>query len=230
MAQRLKRVLIGVVAGMAALAAGVWCLIHSLGEREPLFDGRPVAYWQTQLESQDVAISNAAEVVIETKVIPRLTEVMFHDTHDSRLREALIDYLNQLPGVMIYHTPADGRRALAAGGLAALGPHAEAAIPDLIKVIHSKDEPVRIAAVSALGPIHSRPGTVIPLLTACLEDPQDGLPEAAVESLGYFGALSRPAWPKLVPMLKVRDKDLQRALKIALKQIDPDEAAKVGIK
>lgn len=230
MLQRLKRVLIGVVAGMAALAIGIWILIHTLGQREQVFHGKPISYWQTQLESRDGTLSNAAEVVVAQEVIPRLIDAMFHDTEDSRLRLALIEQLNKLPGVMIYYIPADGRRALAAGDLGSLGPHAQAAIPDLVKVIKSKDEAVRIASVSALGPIQRQPETVIPLLTACLDDPQDGLQSAAVDSLGHFGALSRPVWPKLVPLLKIRDKDLQRSLKIALKQIDPDEAAKVGIK
>ncbi len=230
MIQRVKRVIVGVVAGMTVLILGTWILIHGLGEHEDRYGGKPLIYWQDRMDSPVPAVSNETRVVIETRVIPRLREQMFNDTRDSKFRLAAIDQLNKLPGVTIYFTPAEGRRAQAAGGLGALGPHAQAAIPDLIQVYKGRDEPVRIAAITALGMMKSQPDTVIPLLISALDDPQDGLAEAAVESLGDFGARSRAAWPKLVPLLKLRDKDMQRALKIALKQIDPDEAAKLGMK
>lgn len=215
---------------MAVLVVGVWILIHTLGDRDYLYRGKPIYFWQAQMTSPVATVSNETRVVIQTEVIPKLTDVLFHDTHDSRLRTFLAEQLNSLPGVTIYCTPADGRRAQAAAALGELGPQAQAAIPDLIKIIKSKDEAVRVAAVGALGPIQGQPETVIPLLITCLADPQDGVPGAAVESLGSFGALSRPAWPKLVPLLKIRDKDMQKALRVSLKQIDPDEAAKLGIK
>jgi len=230
MIHRLKRVLIGVVVGLAGLAGGIWILIHTLGERDRLYQGKPLVYWQARMDSPIAAVSNETRVVIETQIVPELTDAMFHDTTDSNLRLALIEQLNNLPGVMIYFTPAAGRRAQAAGALGMLGPHAQAAVPDLIKVLQGHDEAVRVSATTALGQIRSQPDTVIPLLISYLDDPQDGVPEAAVESLGDFGALSRPAWPKLIPLLKMRDKDMQHALAIALKQIDPEEAAKAGVR
>ncbi len=227
---RLKRILAGVVAGLVIFAGSVWVLIHTLGEHEPIYQGKPIGYWEARMNSPVAEVSNETRIVIATRIIPQLTKTMFHDTRDSTLRRALVDQLNNLPGVTIYFTPAEGRRARAAGDLGSLGSRAEAAIPDLIKAIRGKDEAVRVAAVSALGQIHGQPETVLPLLTSCLEDPQSGMPDAAVESLGSFGPLSRPAWPKLIPLLKIRDKDMQRALKIALKEIDPEEAAKVGVR
>jgi HEAT repeat protein len=172
------------------------------------------------------ALSNDTRVVIQTVVIPDLTVTMFYDTHDSKLRSSLIDELNTLPGVNIYFIPAAGRRAQAAASLGTLGPQAQVALPDLIKALKGSDQAVRGAAAKALGEIRSQPETVIPILVAYVDDPQDEVPPAAVEALGNFGALSRPALPKLIPLLKKPDKDLQRALRIALRQIDPEEAAK----
>jgi hypothetical protein len=60
---------------------------------------------------------------------------MFCDTNDSRLRLAVIDQLNSLPGVHVAFTPADGRRAEAVDNLAALGPAAKAALPALIEAL-----------------------------------------------------------------------------------------------
>jgi HEAT repeat protein len=61
-----------------------------------------------------------------------------------------------------------------------------------------------------------------------LDDPQDGVPEAAAGGLGQFGNMSKAAVPKLLQWLKGPDKDLQHAAIIALEQIAPDEAAKAG--
>jgi HEAT repeat protein len=79
-----------------------------------------------------------------------------------------------------------------------------------------------------LGQIHSEPDTLIPLLMNLLDDPQDGVPEAAAGGLGQFGSLSKAAVPKLLQWLKGPDKDMRHAAIIALEQIAPDEAAKAG--
>jgi hypothetical protein len=218
---------LGVTVGLAVLVGGLWILIHTVGAREYLYAGKSIYYWQERMNSPVGEVSNETRLVIETRIIPRLTDVMFHDEYDSKLRIALVAQLNSLPGVQIYYSPAEGRRAQAAAALGSLGPHAQAALPDLISVINGKDEAVRIPAVYALGQIRSRPETVIPRLIACLDDPQDGMAVAAVESLGKFGPLSRSVWPKLIPLLKIREKDMRKALRDALPQIDPEEAAKV---
>jgi HEAT repeat protein len=227
MTPRLKRLFLGVTVGLAVLAGGLWILIRTLGAREYLYAGKTIYYWQERMNSPVSEVSNETRLVIETRIVPRLRDVMLHDDHDSKLRIALVEQLNTLPGVQIYYSPADGRRAQAAAALGSLGPHAQAALPDLLSVIDGKDEAVRVPAVNALGQIRTRPETVIPRLIACLDDPQDGMAVAAVESLGKFGPLSRPAWPKLIPLLKIRDKDMRKAMSDALPQIDPEEAAKV---
>jgi HEAT repeat protein len=66
------------------------------------------------------------------------------------------------------------------------------------------------------------------LLIALLDDPQDSVPDHAAAALGQLGALSRAAVPKLLPMLKAKDKDLRHAATIALRQIDPEAAAKAA--
>jgi len=62
-------------------------------------------------------------------IIPYLTNQMFADTNDSRMRVALIEQLNALPGVHIYFTRQDGRRVQAINDLGSLGPIAKAASP-----------------------------------------------------------------------------------------------------
>src|SRR5690349_20297384 len=113
MVPRLKRILIGVVAGIGLIAAGTWVLIHTLGEHDTLYQGKPLDLWTAQLKSQQPGVSNQARLVLDQVAIPKLIEAMFNDTNDSKLRLLLIDQLNALPGVTVYFIAADGRRAQA---------------------------------------------------------------------------------------------------------------------
>ena len=230
MFQRSKRILLGVGIGMGVLILTVWILIHAFTDRDRSYHGKTLYDWAAQMNSPVAVVSNETRVVIQTVVIPDLTAIMFNDMVDSKLKMTLIDQLNRLPGVNLLHTPAEGRRAVATESIGSFGPLAQPAIPDLIKALKSNDRAVRAPAAKALGDIQCQPETIIPLLTSYLEDPEDEVPVAAVEALGEFGALSRSAFPRMIPLLKNHDKDLQHALRSALKQIDPEEAAKAGVK
>jgi hypothetical protein len=129
MIKRLKRIMVASALGLVILAAGLWVLVRVLDEDTPRYQGQTAYYWMQQANSRDTAASHQAEAVLNTIIFPRLTEMMFHDTNDSQLRLALIEQLNTLPGVDIYHTTADGRRAEAARQLGQAGPRAKAAIP-----------------------------------------------------------------------------------------------------
>lgn len=228
MVKRLKRILIATAIGLVILAGCIWGLTRLLDEGVPRYQGRLLTTWIDLANSQDPAASAAARLVLNTNIIPQLTRTMFQDTNDSRLRLAVIDQLINLPGVQIYFTTADTRRAGAAAALGQLGPLANTAIPDLIKVLKGSDTPPRPNATAALGQIHSQPEIVIPLLVTLLDDPQDGVPASAATALGEFGDLAKPAIPKMRELLKVWDKDLHAAIMGTLKKIAPDEASKVG--
>lgn len=222
MPSRWKRILLGVAIGSAALVGLGLILIHTIGEHETRYQGQPLSYWFKEFHSADATISNQAVAALQATVIPQLTERMFQDTSDSHLRLALVDWFNTLPGVTIYFTPAEGRRVDAVSSIGQFGPPAQKAIPDLIKALKGTDSAVRGPAARALGQIHCEPDRVIPLLRSYLDDPQDGVPEGAVEGLGGFGVLAKAALPKLMELSKVPDKDLRAAVSAALKRIDPE--------
>ena len=225
MVPRIKRILIGVGIGSAAVTGIILLLIHTVGDYDTMYRGKPVEYWADQVSNPKGESSNDVSVLVETVIVPQLIDVMFNDTNDLKLRLILVDQLNGLPGVNIHFTPADGRRAQAAKDLGELGPHAKTSLPSLIKALKSNDNAVRPAAARALGQIGAEPDKVIPLLIAEIDDPQDGVPESAVEALGDFGKLSQSAVPKLLPLLKTPDKDLRHAANVAIAKIDPSAAA-----
>ncbi len=229
MLPRLKRILIGVAIGSGAFAAGIWVLIHTLGDHDDeAYRGKPLSYWLAQAESREAAVSNQARVVLEADVIPQLIVKMFCDTNDSSLRLALIDRLNNLPGVQIIFTPTEARRMRAVSSLGDMGPLGAPAIPDLIKALKSNDGVVAGSAARSLGRIHCEPEKIIPLLIAGLDSPVDGVREGAAQGLGEFGPLSKAALPRLLELSKIPDKDLRVAVGSALKKIDPESAAKAG--
>ena len=225
MRERIKRISLGVLIGLVILTGVGWLLTKTLGNHpETLYAGKPIGYWQQQLNSHDTEASNQALATIRGVVIPQLVDQMFQDTNDSKLRLTLIEVLNGLPGVQIYFPEADARRSLAVDHLGDLGPVAKEAVPALIKALKGQDAAIRRVVISSLGKIRSDPEIVIPLLIPYLED--DALDVAAAGALAEFGSLAKPAVPKLLPLLRAKDDDDQAAGKEALEKIDPVAAAK----
>jgi HEAT repeats len=222
--RRVVRIGLGVIIGLGVLAGAVLILVHTLGERDQIFEGKPIYLWSAQLQSKDPALSNAACLVLNRAIIPQLTRDMVQDTNDSHLRIALIEYLNTLPNVNIFYRRSETRRADAASTLGEFGQAAIAATPALLQAVQGRDTFLRPAAASALGKIHADPATAIPLLIKYLDD--DNVNEAAARGLAGYGPAAKAAVPKLLQLSKVPDKDLHHAVMQALSKIDPESAAK----
>src|SRR5215471_17152036 len=97
--RRALRIFLSVAIGLGLLAGGILVLIQTMGEREVLYAGKSVYDWSEQIKSGNTTASNQASVVLNQEIIPRLTKTMLEDTNDSRLRMALVEYLNTLPSV-----------------------------------------------------------------------------------------------------------------------------------
>ena len=217
----LVRIGLGVLAGFGVLVAMVWLLTLTLGSsRRPLYAGKTIVFWRDQLNGQDAGASNAAFSIVSSRVLPQLIDNMFHDTNDSHLRMSLVEALNQLPGIYIYFSPANGRRVSAAQNIGELGPAARSAVPSLIQAVKGGDLVVHEPAINALGKIHSDPEIIIPMLIGYLDD--ETVNDEAAVALGHYGSLAKAAVPKIIPMLRAPDKDARVAATAALKQIDPE--------
>jgi hypothetical protein len=229
MKKRFLRVLLAVAAGGVAIVGGIWLLSLSLGNNyDTLYGGKPAGYWLDQINSQDAAASNQASAVLNLQIIPGLTDAMVHDTNDSRLRLSLINNFNRLPGVTIYYSLSHDRRMAAAIELGEFGPAATAAIPELVRMVKGNNVFSRRLAIDALGDIHSEPDVVIPLLVPYLDD--DNMNEAAASALGKYGSAAKAAVPKLIPLLKINDPEMQEVVRAALRNIDPGALNQAGVK
>jgi HEAT repeat protein len=112
--------------------------------------------------------------------------------------------------------------------LIAIGP--EAAIPLFVRDTGSSNLIVREGAVMALWNVYTEPRLIVPALAKLLSDTNINVRYAAARGIQHFGTNAQQAAPALVPMLSDPDTRIRRAAAIALKAIDPEAAAKAGVK
>jgi HEAT repeat protein len=120
-----------------------------------------------------------------------------------------------------------------ADSLAEIGPIAKSAVPSLLRGLTTANAGVRLHTAQALGCIHGEPELVVPELVKLLHDSDRMTPLFAAEALGKFGTNARVAIPILIQKLKdpgTSDPFIRETVTNALKQIDPEAAAKAGVK
>jgi HEAT repeat protein len=133
--------------------------------------------------------------------------------------------------------------------LAEIGPPAKPAIPMLLRTLSGTNVWPRENAVRALGEIRSDAADVVPPLISCLADPEPRLRLAAVMALRNFGTDAKAAAPALLELLRDAKRSVGPVLVMklppgvtvktptvgematnALWEIDPDAAAKAGVR
>jgi hypothetical protein len=100
------------------------------------------------------------------------------------------------------------------------------AAPALLKAAKDKDKEVRNSSFWALGRVHPSPEATIPVLIGGLDDSYQTARENAASALGFdYGPQAKAAVPALLRTLTTNV-----AASHALSQIDPEAAAKAGVK
>jgi HEAT repeat protein len=115
--------------------------------------------------------------------------------------------------------------ALQALGL--IGRPARPAVPTLLQWATNADSELRLNAIFALGRIHTAPDSVVPALTNALHDTSYPVRVHALIALEQFGPEARLAVPALLEFLKT---DTTTRAASALKAIDPEAAARAGVR
>jgi HEAT repeat protein len=123
-------------------------------------------------------------------------------------------------------------RQAAASALGAIGSEARLAAPALFHAAKETNLDVRSFALSALGQIQPDPLLTVPVLVAGLDDPFPVARVFAATALGYYGPEARAAVPALLRMLATNNAagSEHHEAASALKKIDPEAAAKAGVK
>jgi HEAT repeat protein len=132
---------------------------------------------------------------------------------------ALIDLLRD---------PDSNVRLHAADCLGDIGPLAGAAVPHLVPFLGDTNRIVRWDATVNLGRIHMESALVVPILINSL-NPTNAILPTTISVLGEFGEQAKPAVPALVQLLNSERENVRLEATNALKQIDPEAAAKAGV-
>jgi len=96
----------------------------------------------------------------------------------------------------------------------------------LFRATKDTDDSVRVNALWALGEIRPDPHLTIPVLVAGLDDADFLVRENAARTIGRYGPEAEAAVPALLRTLATNS----AAAGWALKKIDPEAAAKAGVK
>jgi hypothetical protein len=119
-------------------------------------------------------------------------------------------------------------RSGAAFCLCRIGPEAEEAVPALLQ---SLDDPETLNnAFAALRSISTNPDVVMPVLIGYLSSTNMGQQGWALSRLPEFGADAKKAIPRVQEFLDDPQLYLRQAATNALKKIDPEAAAKAGVR
>ncbi len=115
--------------------------------------------------------------------------------------------------------------------LNAIGPVAQRmAVPCYLRAATSSNALAHEVGVRSLSGVQVEPSKVIPVLIKSLGESNRRTRSAAANGLGGFGAEARRAVPALVPLLSDSDPFVRATATNALKAIDPEAAAKAGVK
>jgi HEAT repeat protein len=196
------------------------------GPREPSIDGKRLSVWLDKYQKSipkpeydgDPQMRARAEEAIRkigTNAMPWLL---------AELSAKEATRADELP-TNFYSGEAIGRRWLATTAFEVLGPSARDATPTLIPLLDDKQ--TSYTAATALGGIGVES---IPVLTKALTNTHACARESAARVLGLFGAKAQGAVPALVRCTKDEDESVRSFAAFALKQVDPEAAAKAGVK
>ena len=120
-------------------------------------------------------------------------------------------------------------RAAAINCLGSIGPPARSAEPALVQFITNKQPRMRISAIMNLGRIHTSGPLVVPILITNLTN-SNAFHAGIIDCLGKFGTQAQSATPILTQFLTNEVAQLRSVTTNALRQIDPEAAAKAGVK
>ena len=103
-------------------------------------------------------------------------------------------------------------------------------VPALIARLNDQKSSVHREAVLALGRLHAEPALAVPALMKDYPGNDPGLRSFILEAIEGFGTNATAAIPMLLEILTDNDRDVRYQAASALKQIDPEAAAKASVR
>jgi hypothetical protein len=217
--------------GLGVMAGALWAVGYAVTDRDTLFEGRSVYDGSELATNGPVALQERAPVVIRGQLVPALLHCIQTDLADSPFVMALADFMATLPLLDVHWVQSEGRRNVAVHPLALFGTNAAAAIPVLMEYVRNTDETLCASGAEVPPVIGADPERLVSLLIERLKDEAGNGRPYRVSALGSFGPRARATVPHRIPLLQDRSsKEIVRAVPEALKVMDPEAAARAGVK
>jgi hypothetical protein len=188
------------VAGLAAMA--FFLVFH----KEPEYEGRTARDWLKDWPGTPWYQEEEAPKTIRTPLAVTALQTMGADVVPWVRRELngysdwktyfteLADRFRKKTNAVSFFGMENVRPQIALDALAAIGPPAQAAVPDVVEVVRHKTNEfnLRTRAVITLGAIRSRAGLALPPLIECLNNESGPIQDYAVRAVSRFGKEARP--------------------------------------
>ena len=203
--KKTRIVWLGVVIAMLSIGGAIWIIAPT----EPEYAGLSLSEWLDQLDRGGKAQGAAATAIrqIGTNALPRLMELL--QARDGWSKEQFIRFFRKQKFVTISIRNERDKWRLANLGFGVLGPAAEPAIPELVKLLESPRHSLR--AVSALQQIGAP--AVDALVSALMNGNNDVRANAALALTWLEGEARIKAVPAVVEHLD--DADLRVRIQCA---------------
>ncbi|HWW02988.1 MAG TPA: HEAT repeat domain-containing protein [Candidatus Acidoferrum sp.] len=236
-----KRVQIALAVLLVAVAGvTLWQVVR---EPEPAYQGRPVSYWISRWGdiyapwNADYPDYDRGPIgwlpAADSNAIPFLVKAL--KRRDGLLGRAYPRMWLGLPPWIRARLPrpilAGLVRVNAAFALGQMGAAGRPAVPALLQALRENKSRRETALLClALGKIGKQEQAVKATLRATLSDKRPGVRSATADALAVMGGSAKDAVPALVRCLDDQDRDTRHSISNALKAIDPEAAAKAGVK
>jgi HEAT repeat protein len=146
-------------------------------------------------------------------------------------QQPLSAYIDKLKNSAGHHTISEDDAWLAAAVIVGnCGTNAEAAVPNLIAALNSSNVVFQTFSLSSLAWIHSRPDLCVPAVLPFLKSANPVLQQMAFQAIGNLGTAAQPAAAALVELLHDTNSTTRTYAEETLKKVDPEAAAKAGVK
>ena len=217
----------------------------------PSYQGKPLSVWLKDYDNVKETFANNGAKLHEldkivsqmgTNAIPTLLRLLREEDfkgHDFRSNgnEASNGFrvlgaraTNAVPDMMKIYEKNPAARVDILYSLNCIGTNADVPIDWLLPKLKDPAPQIRAGIAYVLGQMHTKSEQAIPALIQCLSDSNSNVRAEAALALGSCGADAKSAIPQLVDLLNDKVKGVRNRAAFAIKEIDPETAAKLGVR
>ncbi len=137
---------------------------------------------------------------------------------------------NAVPDLMKIYEQNPAARGDVLYSLNCIGTNADVPMDWLLPKLNDPDPKIRAGVAYVVGQMHAESDQAIPALIQCLSDSSSHVRADAALALGSCGADAKSAIPQLIDLLNDKGKGVKNCAAFAIEEIDPETAAKLGLR